>query len=228
MKWVSLDGGAQPDLAGKTLILPSCGSANVDQMTIDLLCLNFCQQVGRLISDNVDFVASQNPFDPNSKVLASSIDVYTGNLPTIGPVVVLRVAASLPAAKRQILDYAREICEFAETSGVKQLILVRSVGSVFCVDTQLQDWPHTVRGFGFVCGPLKVKPMEPYNEPDQDMLKASVFGELFECIKRNTKLDFGAMFVFVHGEMVFDEALLLAKTMSGAEKLDLPYTWKAV
>ena len=224
MKWLSLDGAERPDMTGKTLILPSCGSANADQMTMDLLCLNFCKQIGRLISDNLDFVASLNPFDPESNVLASSIDVYAGDLPSLGHVIVLRVAANLPAAKRQILDYAREICQFAEESGLRQILLVRSIGSVFCNDSQIQDWPKTIRGYGFICDSAKVKAIEEYG-PEQEVLKASVFGELFECIRRHSKPQFGAVFVFVHGEMIIDQAVLLAQTISGAEKLNLPSTW---
>ena len=227
MKWVSIDGAEQPDMTGKTLILPSCGTASADRMTVDLLCFNFCKLVGRLISNNLDFVASVDPFDPESKHLASSIDVYVGEIPTYGSVIVLRVAANMPTPKRQILDYAREVMEFAKSSGIKQILLLRSVSSVFCVDSQIADWPRTIRGMGKIIEPLKIKQLEEYR-PEQEILQASVLGEFFECLRRIADVDFGAVFIFVHDGMVISDAAMTAQIVSGKAELKIPECWKCL
>ena len=212
-------------MTDKTLILSSCGALSVDQMAIDLICFNFCSQIGRLISDNVDFLASQNPFNPESKVLASAIDVYAGDLPALGSCIVLRVAVNLPDVKRQILDYAKEICEFSEP--FKRVILLRSVPSVFGTDTQISDWPDVVRGFGSVTEVLKMKSIEDYDE-SQEMLKAAVFGEFFECLRRFMKVDFSAVLIFVHKAAVVSGANALAAAVSGKSDLKAPPSWDTV
>jgi hypothetical protein len=51
-------------------------------------------------------------------VISSAIDVYGGDVPALGPSISLRVASSLPAAKRLILDYAREVVDFAKGAAV--------------------------------------------------------------------------------------------------------------
>lgn len=227
MKWVSIDGKEQPDMADKTLILPSCGTASADRMVVDLLCFNFCKLVGRLISNNLDFVASVDPFDSKSNNLASSVDVYEGELPTYGPVIVLRVAANMPTPKRQILDYAREIVEFAKSSHIKQMLLLRSISSVFCVDSQIADWPRTIRGMGKIIEPLKIKQLEEYR-PEQEMLQASVLGEFFECLRRTADIDFGAVFIFVNDGMVISDAAMAAQIVSGKAELKIPESWKCL
>lgn len=219
MKFVEIE---EIETEGRLLIIPSCGYGNVDQLITDMICFNFCKHVGRLISDNIDFVASQNPFDPESKVLASTIDVYAGDLPTFGPVLVLRVAANLPASKRRILDYARELCEYGETAKVSGIVMIRSVASSFCIDEQLRDWPSAIRGFGDVCGKLNIKPIEKY--PGQDMLKAMVFGELFECMSRVSP-SLQAVFVFSSEDTAIDKAVLLARVISGKEDVKVPFSW---
>jgi hypothetical protein len=107
MIWVPIR-GARADFPDHTLVLPSCDTGRVDQLALDCLCFNAGTFVGRLISQNLDFVASQDPYHGDSTTLSSAIDVYRGDIPALGPSIFRRVASALPAAKRLVLHYAPE------------------------------------------------------------------------------------------------------------------------
>jgi hypothetical protein len=223
MTWISINDHPS-DFSGRTLLLPSCGASNVDQLCLDVLCFNFGTLVGRLLSRNLEFVASRDPFSETSNVLSSSIDVYSCELPLFGPSVLLRVSAGLPAAKRQILDYSKELAEFAGRSNIARIVLVRSVASVFCVDTQLQEWPLVVRGVGTFPGPLKIKPLEEYGET-QEMIRWAVRGELLECLTRFSPVPFAAVLMFDDDPSRAESAVAFARLIGGREELRVPPAW---
>jgi hypothetical protein len=54
----------------------------------------------------------------------------------------------VPAPKRRIFDYARDFSDFASDANLKQILLVRLMPSVFCIDLQIDDWPKAIRGVG--------------------------------------------------------------------------------
>jgi hypothetical protein len=223
MIWLSI-GGAGPEFPEHSLVLPSCDPARVDQFALDCLCFNAGTLVGRLISQNLDFVTSQDPYRGGSTTLSSAIDVYRGDVPALGPSIFLRVASPLPAAKRLLFDYAREVVDFAKAAGVRQILLVRSVASLFCIDAQIADWPLPIRGFGPAVNLLRIKPLEDY-AGTSDTLKAAVVGEFFECLRRLSALPFGAVFMFVEEPVTKTEAAVLARTVSGLEKMNEPPGW---
>jgi hypothetical protein len=105
---------------------------------------------------------------------------------------------------------------------MKQVVLVRSVSSVFCVDAQIRDWPKAIRAYGAIEG-LKVTAIEEYTEDD---LSATVFGELLECLKSFSDIPLAAVFVFVHEGISGEDALLLAQVISGKEELNRPEYWR--
>jgi hypothetical protein len=172
----------------------------------------------------VDFVASRDPFSDTSNILSSSIDLYSSELPLFGPAVLLRVSAPLPAAKRQILDYSKEICEFATRSGFSRLILLRSVASVFCVDSQLQNWPHVVRAIGPLPDALKIIPLEDYTDT-QEMVRWAVKGELFECLTRFAPVPLSTVFLFVDDPSKTESAVAFARLVAGKEDMKIPPSW---
>ena len=225
MKWIPAEGAPQePSFSGHTLVLPSCGAASGDQLVVDLLCFNFGKFVGRLLSDNLDFVASSDPFDEKSDHVSSSIDAYICDFPKFGKSVVLRVAANLPAAKRRILEYAKEISEFAKISNFQNVILIRSISSVFCTDSQIHDWPRTIRCWGPLSEKIGEKELEKYDET-QELIMAAVYGELCECLKRNLTIPFSGIFVFIHEGHIMENVALTSKIISGAEELKTPPSW---
>jgi hypothetical protein len=103
MIWVPIR-GARAQFPDHTLARPSCDTGRVDQLALDCLCFSAGTLVGRLIWPNRDFVASQDPYDSDSTTLSSAIDVYSGDVPALGPSIFLRVTSALPAAKRLILN----------------------------------------------------------------------------------------------------------------------------
>lgn len=225
MKFVPIDFSASPDFSDHYLIFPSAGSSNVDQLAIDLLCFNYGKQIGRIISDNLDFVASVNPFDPNSKILASSIDVYLCEIPNVGKSVVLRVCANLPLQKRRILNYSSELIEFIKTTKIKAVIMLRSVPAIYCIDDQIKDWPVTIRGFGETPKLFGIKPIEEYGE-SQELVKITVFGELFQCITKLSNIPFSVVFHFVHDGVNTNDAMVLATKITNNQALTPPPYWQ--
>ncbi|OHT11857.1 hypothetical protein TRFO_18539 [Tritrichomonas foetus] len=225
MKWISIEGSEQPNFKDYSLILPSCGAASGDQLTIDVICATFGKLVGRILSDNLDFVASPDPFNENSNHIASSIDAYTCDLPKFGQTLVLRVASNLPSSKRKILDYSKEIVEFTEVAGITQILLIRSVSSVFCNDAQIHGWPRTIRAWGPLTDKLGEKPLESYDET-QEMISAAVYGELCECLKRFAKIPFSVLFVFIHEGAIMENVVTAAKTVAGTDQLKVPASWE--
>jgi hypothetical protein len=220
MIWVAID-GTRPEFPDRTMVVPSCDPSKVDQLALDCLCFNFGTLVGRLICRHLDFVAAQDPYKPDSTTLASSIDVYSGELPSVGPSLLLRVSAPLPSPKRRILDYSKELSEFATSAKLKQILLVRSVPSVFCIGSQIQDWPKAIRGVGDI---LDVAPLEEYGEA-QETLRLTAVGELFECLKSVATLPFGAVFMFVEEFGRTEQAATLGGIVAGAEGLESPPSW---
>lgn len=225
MKWIPIEGSEQPNFADNILILPSCGVANADQLSIDVICFTFGTLVGRILSDNLDFVASPDPFKEDSDRFASTIDAYKCNLPKLGSCIVLRVAANLPAAKRKILDYSKEIVEFAQLSHIKEILLLRTISSVFCTDNQIHDWPRTIRAWGPMTEKLGEKKLEEYDE-SQEMISAAVYGELFECLRRFSKLPFSALFFFVHEGSILENVLTMSKVVTDSDQLKYPPSWE--
>lgn len=227
MKYVALDGNSEPDFSNHLMVLPSCGSNNVDQLCIDIICFNFGKLIGRIISDNLDFISSPNPYDLNSNILASAVDVYKCELPKLGNAIVLRVAASLPKAKRQIRDYSLELLEFATQTKIEGVFMLRSVSSVFCNGSQIADWPNTVRAEGSLNEKLNIKPIEEYGETEE-MLKAAVYGELYECIKKFAKIPFSTLFYFIHEGIGPEQAKILIHSIAGGDDLKYPPSWASL
>lgn len=212
------------DFEGHTLVLPTCGSSAVDQLCVDLLCYKYGKQVGRILSDNIEMTASPNPYAEKDGKIASSVDIYKGEIPNIGKVVLLRIATMLPKQKRMILDFTKDILTFAENHKLSGIVLIRSVSSVFCLESQIRDWPFALRAFGPVLDQIKFKNLEPFGE-GQEMLKASVLGEFFTCFERNAKLPLSMLLFFVHEGKGFNEAKFFAKNITG-EEIQEPYSWK--
>lgn len=225
MKWIPIEGTEQPNFTDHILILPSCGVSNADQLSIDVICFNFGTLVGRILSDNLDFVASPDPFKVDSDCLASTIDAYKCNLPKLGQCLVLRVASNLPAAKRKILEYSKEIVEFASISHIKEILLLRTISSVFCTDSQIHDWPRTIRSWGPMTEKLSEKKLEEYDE-SQEMISAAVYGEFFECLRRFSKVPFSTLFCFIHEASILENVLTMTKIVTGAEQLKAPPSWE--
>lgn len=225
MKWIPIEGAEQPNFTDHILILPSCGVANADQLSIDLICYTFGTLIGRILSDNLDFVASPDPFKEDSNRFASTIDAYKCELPKLGPCIVLRVAANLPPAKRRILDYSKEIVEFVQISHIKEVLLLRTISSVFCTDSQIHDWPRTIRAYGPLTEKLGEKKLEDYDE-SQEMISAAVRGELFECLRRFSKVPFSSLFFFIHEGSIMGNVLALAKVVTGSDQLKYPPSWE--
>jgi hypothetical protein len=70
MIWVPI-GGTPLDFPDRRIVAPSCDPGRVDQLALDCLCFNFGRLVGRLICRHLDFVAGQDPYRPDSAMLAS-------------------------------------------------------------------------------------------------------------------------------------------------------------
>lgn len=225
MKWIPIESPEHPDFSNHILILPSCGSEHSDQLSIDVICATYGKIVGRILSDNLDFIASPDPFDPESNRLASSIDAYQCQLPKLGECLVLRVAANLPDSKRGILEYSKEIIKFSELAKIKEILVLRTISAVFCTDPQIRDWPKTIRSYGPLTEKLGVKPLEKYDQT-QEMIEATVFGELCECIRRFTKIPFSAVFVFIHEGNIMNNIFDMAKAITGSEELKAPPSWE--
>jgi hypothetical protein len=68
--------GARAEFSDHTLALPSCDTGRVDQLALDCLCFNAGTLVGRLISQNLNFVASQDPYHGDSTTLSNAIEYY--------------------------------------------------------------------------------------------------------------------------------------------------------
>ena len=227
MKWIPIDFSATPDFTDHYLIFPSAGCGNVDQLAIDLICFNYGKLIGRIISDNLDFIASVNPFDPNSKYLASTIDAYLCELPNLGKAVVLRVTANLPSQKRRILNYANELVEFMETTKIKSAIMIRSVPALYCIDEQIKDWPVSIRGFGETPKLFNIKKIEEYGD-SQELVKITVYGELYQCFSKITKIPFSILFHFVHDGIGTRDAGICAATITGNKTLKIPPYWESL
>jgi hypothetical protein len=225
MIWVPVTGD-QPDLVDHTLILPSCDPSKVDQLAVDCLCFNFGTLIGRLISPHLDFVVSQDPYRTNTASVSTSIDVYSGEVPPFGRTVLLRVSSLLPSTKRRILDYSKDLIAFSQSSKCKQILLLRAVSSVFCIEPQIQDWPKTIRAVGAAVDILKIAPLEDYGEANEP-LRATVVGDLFTCLHSLTTLPFGAVFTFVEDGENAEQAVVLAQTVSGKADLNIPPAWRA-
>jgi hypothetical protein len=75
MIWVPIL-GARAEFPDHTLALPSCHRGRIDQLALDCLCFNAGTLVRRLVSQNLDFVASQDPYDGDSTTLPSAIECY--------------------------------------------------------------------------------------------------------------------------------------------------------
>jgi hypothetical protein len=223
MQWISAD-GAECDFSERVLIIPSCDVSKVDQLAVDCLCFNFATLAGHLISHHLDFVASQDPYHPDNGSLSTSIDVYSGDLPSIGPVVLLRVSAPLPSTKRRILDYSKEVIVFSQSSKCKQLLLLRSVASVFCIEPQIRDWPNTMRAYGAIGGAVKVTALEEYSDED-GLLKCTVLGDFLKCLQSLTVVPIAALFLFVEDGEVNEQAVVFARALSGKDDLNIPPAW---
>ncbi|KAH0791466.1 proteasome assembly chaperone 2 [Histomonas meleagridis] len=221
MKWIPTESSKPSDFSDHTLIVPSCSNSNCDQIAIDILCFTFGKFVGRILSDNLDFVASPDPFDANSNHIASTIDVYECSLPSLGKAILLRVASLLPGQKRKILNYSKELIDFSKLTNIKDILFLRSVPSIFCVDAQIKDWPNPVRAIGPLATKLNIKQLEDYDET-QEALSNAVRGELFECLKRASNVPLTAVFIFFRDEDIVGCALQIAKAVCGAEELKLP------
>jgi hypothetical protein len=223
MQWVPVD-GADCDFADRVLVLPSCDVSRVDQLAVDCLCFNFGTLVGHLISRHIDFVASQDPYRPDAGALSTSIDVYSGELPAVGPAAILRVSAPLPASKRRILDYSKEIVTFSQSCQCKQILLVRSVAAVFCIEPQIKDWPNTMRAYGKVGGAVSLTPLEEYGEDDA-LLRATVLGDFLKCLQVLTVVPFAAVLLFVEDGETNEQAVVFARALSGKDDLNIPPAW---
>ena len=227
MKFYPIEANTAPDFSNSTLLLPSCGQSNCDQMCIDILCFTFGSLTGRLLSDNLGFVCSPNPYTSGEGPISTSIDVYTATLPSVGKSVLLRVSANLPEQKRKLLNYTEEILEFTIHHHIKEIILVRSIPSIFCVVSQIKDWPFTIRGYGNVINSLGIKKIEEYSET-QEILSNTVFGELFECFKKKIKDKdkFSAVFMFFQQEIVMECAKQLSQVICGSKDVKIPPSWE--
>ena len=221
MKWLNFFN--ENDYSNYNLIIPSCGCSNIDQLTIDLLCFKYGKLIGRIISDQLDFVVSPNPYKKDD-TFSSSIDVYSCEIPRIGLSIVLRVASSLPNMKRRIFDYSKEILEFINLLKLKEILLIRSVSSVFCIDSQIKDWPFAVRGNGLISEKLKIIPFEQYSD-GQNMLKLTIFGDLYRCLEKNSKIPLSLIVFFVNEGKGYEDAIFLFNLITQIEIKELPYSW---
>jgi hypothetical protein len=75
MIWVPIR-GVRAEFPDHALALPSCHTGRVDQFALGCLCFNTGTLVGRLISQNLDFVASQDHYHGDSTTLSSAIQCY--------------------------------------------------------------------------------------------------------------------------------------------------------
>jgi hypothetical protein len=138
----------------------------------------------------------------------------------------LRVSAPLPAPKRRILDYSRELAEFATQAHVTRFVLVRSVASVFCIEQQLQNWPQIVRRIGDFPDGLDLPELEAYSE-SQEMIRWAVRGDLVECLGRFCRpVPFSVAFRFVDDASKLDAAKEFAELLCGSKLEKVPSHWE--
>jgi hypothetical protein len=100
------------------------------------------------------------------------------------------------------------------------------VSSVFCIEPQILDWPKTIRAVGAAVDILKIAPLEDYGEANE-LLRATVVGDLFTCLHSLATLPFGAVFTFVEEGENAEQAIVLAQTVSGKADLNIPPAWRA-
>ncbi|EAY22306.1 hypothetical protein TVAG_377850 [Trichomonas vaginalis G3] len=222
MKFVPI---GENSLEGRILVVPSCGSGSVDQLTVDLICYKFGKLVGRFISNNVDMVVTPDPYKKEGGELATAVDVYIGETPLLGPIALLRIASSIPKQKRKILEFSKEIAHFAQENKIKDVLFVRTVSSVFCLEQQIRDWPFALRATGKLAPKIKFNQIEDYTEV-QAMLKNTVFGDLYNCLQKQPEIDLSAAFFFVHEGRGFNEAVFFAKKLTNEENIEIPYSWE--
>lgn len=225
MKFISVESAS---LEGRTLILPSCGSSAVDQLTVDLICFKFGKLVGRFISNNIDMVVSPDPYKKEGGQLATAIDVYVGESPHLGPIAILRIASAIPKPKRKILEFAKELIQFSQENKIKDILLVRSVSSVFCLEQQIRDWPIALRIEGELASKIQFTQMEDYSQIQQ-VMRDAVFGDLYNCLKfiaKESGISISTTFFFVHEGRGFNEAVFYAKQLTKEEKIEIPYSWE--
>ena len=225
MKWVPFDTNKNTEFSDYTLVIPSCGSVNVDQMCIDLFCFKYGEQIGRMVSCNVNYVVSPNPYKEGG-CFASSIDVYKCSIPRIGESIGLRISSSMPLMKRKIFDYSKELIELSKILKIKELLIVRSVSSVLCVDSQIRDWPFSIRGHGQIINKLSLIPLEQYSDI-QSLVKQSVFGELYHCLEISKDISISLVIFFVNEGNGFNEGKFLASALTGDTIDKVPYSWES-
>jgi hypothetical protein len=80
----------------------------------------------------------------------------------------------------------------------------------------------SIRGFGLAVDLLSVKPLEDYASTSE-MLKATVVGEFFECLRRLSTLPFRAMLGFVEESVAKKtQTAVLARIVSGLGRPNVP------
>ena len=210
-------------LSGRILVIPSCGCSAVDQLAIDLICCKYGTQIGRFISDHIDQVVSPNPYKKDGPI-ATSVDVYTATIKTLGDIVLLRIASSIPKPKRKILEFTKEIIEFMHEQKITNLLMLRSVSSVFCLENQIRDWPFALRVSGPLSDKIGFKPIEQYTDIQMTM-KKTVYGDLYSCLEKFSDIQLTVCFYFVHEGKGFNEANFLAKKFTNDEEFPVPYSW---
>ena len=211
------------NLEGRILVIPSCGCSAVDQLTVDLICNKYGTQVGRFISDHIDQVVSPNPYKKDGPI-ATSVDVYTATLKTLGDVVVLRIASTIPKPKRKILEFSKEIIEFMKENKLTNILMLRSVSSVFCLENQIRDWPYALRVGGPLSEKIGFKQIEQYTDL-QEMFKSTTYGNLYACLEKFTDIQLSICIYFVHEGKGFNEAMFFAKKLADDEEFPVPYSW---
>lgn len=208
------------DFSDCTLLVPTCAYNNIDQLAIDLLCFKLNNQVGRILSDNIDAVVSPNPYDAK-KPPATSLDVYYGEIKSFGKVVIIRIAASLPKQKRMMLDLAGDIVEFAESVNIKRIVIVRSFPYSLASDLP-EGYIGRVGELG--CLEDSIKLLDSFDK-NSDLYR-SLLGDFFVCASaksKNIPLSLVVYFAVGYFRVVFP--LEFAKALSADETLDIPYSW---
>jgi hypothetical protein len=83
----------------------------------------------------------------------------------------------------------------------------------------------SIRGFGLTIDLLSVKPLEDYASTSE-MLKATIVGELFECLKRlSTLLSAPCSCLPRSPSEEKTQAVVLARIVSSLERLNVPPGW---
>jgi hypothetical protein len=98
----------------------------------------------------------------------------------------------------------------------------RSVAPLLCIDAQIADWPVSIRGFVHAVDLLSVKPLEDYASTSE-MLKATIVGEFFECLRRlPTLLSAPGSCLSRSPSDKKAQASILARIVSGWERQNVP------